>query len=940
MRSRFSILLLVGFLFTLFLGCSSPPEGENQGTGDGDSLDGDGEGQNSDADGDGEQGCLFQVDCAEDEFCHDGECLEAPTCNNINAWRRCVERFEEIDEDLARRAFCDGEFCRVSCLTDEECPDEMICSDHGRCIDFTGELTGVHPGGDSPSPLQAGVSNTLMNFPIGLSQGGYGSRAASNAGRYVESLQPTLGKMHGLYARSLVVDDGTRQLLFMRAPIIFPSMALHESVARRLQEETGRDWRHSLAISGTHTHSGPGRFWHIPRPETVGLTMGTLGIDEFSQQVYDWLVDSLTESALDALADLRPAKMGWTVVESFDTDDVISSDRWSQTPPFDDNRILLLRVDDLDDTPRGVLMSFGSHGTVHSGSYMNGDVMVGMERVIEYALGEEFGTFAPVMYFNQNGGNISPRGDRLGHRHTHRYEELGYLLHDRIFTQLLEMETTDQWSFGGHTHRFPMIYEYFGYGLGEFGARGANTRDDAYLFGGLACNLDSGEDYSTHVEPGEYSCLGIHQITFHRPISLFAKSQISSFQLNDLTIVTMPGELTMPMGWQVQRDIRDAYGIDPFDSFTWGYAQDHLLYLTPTNLRGDRPPFPGLSLPEHYQSLDDLPDFALSYLQGGYESQMSPWGHKLGDFLAARAVEAVGLMLGEEIEPEFHVPLPDQFSYLEETPFPIDTSDPEEVGRIVAEPPAQVERRQFIDFAWRGGDPGAEMPQAPLVTLERLEGDEFVEVLNKNRLPYTNREFLMLTRTRRSEEHREWAVYWEELKDFPLGTYRFRINGHYLSPTTGERTPYETHTRAFELVPSSAIAITEVTSLSDTQIRFRLSYPAADELSTFGIAGDRGKPSGSFRLHHRLVPSGQPIPLDPDEDIADLQISVHQNGDPLIVEGYTASVEFESMNNRTVPVTWVTLNLTTPLAPVGFEFQATVVDAYQNSGEIAVTIGD
>ena len=879
--------------------------------------------------------CAVQADCADSEYCLDQECHAAPTCTELHQWEDCVDAFLEIDPDLARRAYCDGSFCRVSCLLDEECRAGEVCTDNGRCAPFTGELTGVHPGGDSPQPLRAGVGNALMTFPIGLSQGGYGSRMGFNAGRYVESLQPSAGAMHGLQVRGVAIDDGTRQLMFLRAPIIFPSMALHEAVARNLQAETGHDWRDSLVLSGTHTHSGPARFWQLPHPDEVLFPMGIAGIDEFSQHAFDWLVTSFTDAAMEALDDLSPAQMGWTVVESFDTDDVISSDRWGETPPFDDNRVLLIRIDDMDDNPRAVLVSYGTHATVHSGPYMTDDVMIGVERVMEQALGREYGVYAPVMYFNQNGGSMSPRGDRAGHRRAQVFESLGAHLVDRTFDALTDMETTTEWSFSGYTHRFPILYEYFGYEDHEFGRPGEDTINGSYLFGTLTCDIPGSSEHEVS-DPNDIGCGGIHTMSFHRPVTILSKAQISAFQLNDLTLVTMPGELTMELGWQVQKRIHQTYDIDPFNSFTWGYANDHLLYLVPTNLRGERPPFPGHSL-EAGMDIDDFPDFAFSYLQGGYEAQSSPWGFKLGDFLLDRVLEAVGTMVGEDIDFEFPVPFPDEFPRRDDPPFPMDATDADDVGTFTAQPPSQVERREYVEFSWIGGDPGAEMPQTPLVTLERENGGSFEPVILDSQVPYDNREFTMLTRKRRAGDDWEWVVYWEELKDFPLGTYRFRVNGHYLPEPDAEILPYEVSTDPFELVGSTAITVDEV-QLSGSTLTFRLSYPPAPQLNTNGPNSDRGRASGSYRMHHRWVASGLPIPVEHDE-VDDLTIAVfQQQGPALSIESTLVETNPETVEGRAnVPVTRVTLELShSPGSEVAVDVD--VRDIFDNTGTFTTSI--
>ena len=901
------------------LGCSSPDDDADEPDAGVEDVDDD------DADVDDVE-CVAQNECADDEYCHDGECHDARSCRNTSDWEDCADAFAEIDEDLARRAWCDGDYCRVSCILDEDCADGDVCSDNGHCVPFTGEITGEHPGGDEAAPLQAGVSENLLKFPIGLSLGGYGSRAATNDGRYVESLEESHGKMHGLTARGLAVDDGQRQLVFVRAPIIFPTGAVHEAVARKLQEHTGDDWRSSLIISGSHTHSGPARFWQLPGPDDTAIPLGMFGIDEFHDQPFQWLVESLAEAAVDAVDDLQPAEMGWEIVEEFDTDDVISSDRRSQTPPFDDNRVLLLRVDDPDGTPRALLTSFGTHGTVHSGPYANDDVIIGAETMLEHRLAELYDDHVPVMYFNQNGGTMSPRGDRDGHSHTQRYENLGAHLADRTIDAIESMETTDDWTLNAHTHRFPILHEYLGYEGDEFA-------DDIY--GGIQCASDPGDAFDEHIAPDGYGCglLGFHQILSHRPMSLISKSQTTAIQLNDLTVVTMPGELSMSLGWQIQRELRDELGIDPLDSFTWGYAQDHLLYLLPKNLRGELPPFPGISTP---QAPDDYPNYAFSWLQGGYEADMSPWGHRFGDFLVDRAVEAVGLMLDEIDDDQLEHPaaLPEEFPPRGSDEFPVETTDPDLVGTITEAPNDQVQRRDPVEVAWLGGDPGAEMPQAPRVTLQRMgDDDEFETVIWDNQRSYDNRQFTMLTRLREHDDGPEWVVYWEELHDFPTGTYRFHIEGHHLEDDGGEPVGYQTTTDPFELVGTDQLIIDDMELTEPDELTFRVAYPPAEELSISGS----GTPSGSYRMHDRHTPTGAPIAVDAD-DVDELNVEVAHPGQPIDVADVSTTTDGESVDGYDgVPTTRVTVELDGSVSDE-LDVSVDVSDIHTNSGAASETV--
>ncbi len=890
-------------------------------------------------DGVDSQACALQGDCAKGLFCHHGTCEQAPTCQTLADWRTCILAFNTIEQGLGRSAVCRDEVCEIACLIDADCAEGLTCSDHGHCIRFDGDLSGPLPGGAARTDLRAGASNVLMNFPIGLSMGGYGSRAGSNMGRYVKSLRPSHGQLHGLFARALALDNGERELIFIRLPIIFPTMALHEAVARKLQEQTGRDWRDSLVISGTHTHSGPTRYWHLP--DDAALPLGALGTDEFSQVAFDWLVDTTVEAASQARAAFEPARMGWDIMEAFDTDDLIASDRWGETPPFDDNRLLTLRVDDAAGVPLAILFSHGTHGTHNSSDYFTGDAIAGVERAVEAAFSEHAGRFVPSLFFNQNGGSMSPRGDNFGHREAHTYENLGYRFVERTLARMMAIETTATWQLDARTHRFPITYEYLGYAPGEWSFGRLGTSNNDYIYGGLQC-MGSGvadNDYATHADPDKIGCLGLHQLSHHRPVSMLARSQITTLQLNDLTIVTLPGEPAMELGWQVLREIRDKYGVDPMKSFIFGYAQAHLLYITPTNLRGELPPFPGISTP---MAPDDYPDFAFSYLQGGYEASSTPWGFRMGDFIIARAAEATGLMLGETVELTLPAALPAQYTRGEDTPFAIDLSAAARVGTIVLDMPAQIARLETVHFGWIGGDPGAEMPQAPRVVLEReLSANNFAPVITQSHLDYDNREPLILTRTRQNGDDWEWVIYWEELKDFPAGNYRFRVEGHFQESAgpTG-RKPYTTTSRVFELVPTSEVTVNLVAGAE--QISGTLAYPAAEQLRFARIQGDPGNIVGSYRMRHHDVGSNIPDPLFADQDLttAGLTARIKLAGDTVLTlsgADFTLVTAPETSHGRNnVPVTRFSAALA-GLAAGSYVVELDVSDLHANHGTASVT---
>src|SRR5690606_4462998 len=125
---------------------------------------------------------------------------------------------------------------------------------------------------------------------------------------------------------------------------------------------------------------------------------------------------------------------------------------------------------------------------------------------------------------------------------------------------------------------------------------------------------------------------------------------------------------------------------------------------------------------------------------GEYESSLVPWGERSGDFLVEKAALAFERLQAPEAGGADVLTAPLAYSPTGDPPFAIDVSDSARVGTVVVDLPEQVARFQTVEFAWVGGDPGAEAPQAPLVTLLRAEpdGTTFSPVLLPGGMPYTN----------------------------------------------------------------------------------------------------------------------------------------------------------------------------------------------------------
>lgn len=850
---------------TLILFAFSACEGEKKGS-DPDT--------NTDPEG---KACAHHHECGVQEICKEGHCTASGSCRNIRSWSTCANRAERAIEGEGWMYVCQEETCERLCVYDSDCDgDDSICSDFGQCISYDGTLLPYDSGDNTPGPLRAGVAQRLIDVPIGSEMGGYGSRGKPNDGRYAFSLSASQGQMDAQFVRAVALDNGNNRLLLMRLPVVFSFSQLHERVARVLQEETGVDWRDELVISSTHTHSGPTGFWRFP--EDTVIDVGMLGAGKFVQAIEDWFVESMASTALDAIANMKDAKLGWTIVENYDPQDEIARDRWRSTPPFDMRRLLVMRIDDAEtDTPMAALMSYASHGTSNSKDYLTDDVIGGAEHGVSQALYQEYGTPIPTLYFSEAGGTMSPA---LG-SFPYSRDVAAHRVSQRVVPAFNDIVPKRDIALRSRIYRFHVSHDRIGYDVGDFFSTMPESTGGPLYTGALMCGgkVAGDDDYTTHLDGRHLSCLGSVRMIVHnyQPTPL-TRSQITALEIDGLHAVTLPGEPAQEIGWQVMREMRDRFELPTASNWIFGYVNDHLLYITPTNLRGDAPDVEGFVLgdgmdnPSNYTSLDDYPDFAFSYLQGGYETEMTPWGPKSGDFLVDRATDAVRWLLENTAPPEAHAPiLPTQYTRIESPEFPQDATPDADIGTVLEDAPATVMRLQPFTFMWIGGDHGVEAPQSPLVRLERQTNDgAWVDAIGPDGLPIDNRGLAMATRLQVPDEedgisHYQWSVYFQPQRDLPEGLYRLNVSGHYLSDTADARTPYSTQSAEFTVLSNDEGAAEIAYDAAANSFSVVPYYPALPELEQ-NTHDERARLSGALRLVDPRVGSvSTPAPMVTEE---------------------------------------------------------------------------
>ena len=286
------------------------------------------------------------------------------------------------------------------------------------------------------------------------------------------------------------------------------------------------------------------------------------------------------------------------------------------------------------------------------------------------------------------------------------------------------------------------------------------------------------------------------------PMPQFGKTVLTSVRLGDLMVAGLPGEAASFIGVQTYQAIKEAVK----DSGTFnevlilGYTNDHHFYIVTET----------------------------DWFQGDYEPSMSIWGYKFGAFLLENLKDMALMFASGDYSgiDEFPNTKPLKWDGLpDDTRTPLKTAKPTQ-DSFVYTSPSPVALTQQVVVKWIGGDPGAEM--TPKAVLEKKVGDEWKEVAYPSgdvydpenhpehrlytdrsyemQLDYSNESFF-LTGISNPDTNNYWSYTWEERRDFPAGTYRLHIYGHYYdgSADTYERDKvleYDIASDPIEIVPA------------------------------------------------------------------------------------------------------------------------------------------
>lgn len=666
-----------------------------------------------------------------------------------------------------------------------------------RCV-WSGLLLVVAcaPGPTMPQggPLRAGVSEVVIDVPVGAPTGGY-SRAKPDddpGSRWANSFPATKGVHTDAQARAIVFATENTRVALIRLDVCLITPSLRARVRKKLdaaQEPAG------FVLQATHTHGQVARFF---QPVHIGTASGpdfvAFGMDTYDPELEERIASAAAQSALEAFSRLGRVSVGSAAVEAAQ----LNSDRRCENDPlygadFRDTKLTVVRVDEVDEggapvRPLAALVHFSVHGTVMSGS--NPLLTTDVSGAIETAAGDLLGV--PVVFLQGAAGDVSPKGGQ-GFDGTQRLEWLGLTARPLIaqaFDEAKPGPAPAQARLLQVDRGVPLSREGLGYPRGQFPEHGGI----GCMVGGRSCAAP----VLTPPEEGALLCGPVEP----RPR---LRTQLTLVQVEDVAFVTLPGEPTTEIGRKA------AAALAPLGTKTnlvLGYAQDHYGYLL---------------------EQDD-------FLRGGYEPTVSPWGWRFGGFL----VDEVGRLVAERAASQEKPTDPELPDVVARVP-----DESEASPAVVSEPPDQP-RAGLVRFSFTGGDPGLGTPR---VAVEREEGGRFVPVMAApNRAMVNGPEVIRRHAATPSVaamptavvRRHEWTALWETLPATPLGRYRLVATGR--AKVQGTVQTYRLESVPFSLTPATSVTQLFVRPLGARRVS--LSFRYAPNPQRF----ERGEPVANFRL--------------------------------------------------------------------------------------------
>jgi len=689
----------------------------------------------------------------------------------------------------------------------------------------------AHAGGSvTAAPLRAGAAERILDIPVGTALGGYTARAGflGTSGvvdtRKVAisgSFNPSIGVTAAPRVKAVALATPEDTVVIVKMDAIF----VYEGMLYDLEQRLGPEYAGKVIIAASHSHSAWAQF--------TGHGPLKLGSGQMRQLVYNRFLGTFEAAARDAIAAMRPAKIGFFFDGAFDPMDTINHDRRGENNDLPggnvkDNQFHLIRIDGTDGAPIAAIPIFGEHGTLNDDDnpLASNDSTGALERVFQ----EQFDEPVVVLHLQSAGGDNSPVGhggldcnnkpgnsgdpcflwaSEEGHGRAAAatmmaaWAAAGDAMRDSIELEMLTRSVET----GPKPETFTIRDGKLKYATFDStrvpdgkiwdGDQIASPIDEFNApVGAALCEKETAMFPAAEIEGTQGllpygSCLRldvagdilgeIFAIDFGvdetHPVCESTRTTISALRLGDYVIGTMPGELTVLLASY----LRAHSPVAPDKTILLGYAQGHVGYML---------------MPE-------------DWLKGGYEPSVTFWGPLEAEHIAEQLVKLLPLATTPTREDATEASATRVAVATMTDDFPIDDPAPM-AGTVPSSVPASIWSRTgpppqaqpavtiprvsgVAQFVWIGDDPST---QTPHVTLQyETATDVFTPVTRRSGRAVEDQEIVLAYTPnplqRSGAQTHYWVAEWQavpwvgavgldSLDDrggLPLGRYRFHVEG-------------------------------------------------------------------------------------------------------------------------------------------------------------------
>lgn len=218
----------------------------------------------------------------------------------------------------------------------------------------------------------------------------------------------------GLSVRAVVVDNGERRILFEAFEL--PGAPVPDVLNARLEQELGFD-RQSTLLVGTHNHAAP---FPVDPPKPGEYNKYGLKEDD-SDNCRRWtqkVLDNAVEAARQAVANLRPARMGYGEDKSYinvNRDELFDDGYWMQGTNWEgcsDKTVAAVTFTDSDGKLIAAIVNYAVHDVMNfCAKDSDGKVKItcGIPGIASAFCENYFGNQAVVLWQSGAAGNQNPR---------------------------------------------------------------------------------------------------------------------------------------------------------------------------------------------------------------------------------------------------------------------------------------------------------------------------------------------------------------------------------------------------------------------------------------------------------------------------------------------------------------------------------------------------